>query len=161
LMLATLVDEEIDPNAPIYLFRRTDGNGNTASRGNPRQRAVPQAPARTPRRTPAGRPTCRGRAESRKRKDPLIEYERGTWRGFDLQKRTKCYQFGEFPLQIAKRISSAFDSDEWLFEIKHDGFRVLPIRDGGSARLYTRNGYDISRRHQHITTAIAGLPAVR
>ncbi len=57
----------------------------------------------------------------------------------------------EFPLQIVKRCREPFDGDEWLFEIKHDGFRVLAIRDGGSARLFTRNGYDISRRHRQIT----------
>jgi len=35
----------------------------------------------------------------------------------------------QFPLQIVKRIPSSFNSDDWLFEIKHDGFRVLAIRD--------------------------------
>ena len=66
-----------------------------------------------------------------------------------------------FPLQVVKRVPSAFDSADWLFEIKHDGFRVLAIRDGGTARLYTRNRYNISRRHQHITAALAALPAGR
>ena len=70
-------------------------------------------------------------------------------------------RFDQFPLQIVKRIPAPFDGDEWLFEIKHDGFRALGIRDGGSARMYTRNGYDISRRHQHITSALAALPAER
>jgi bifunctional non-homologous end joining protein LigD len=68
----------------------------------------------------------------------------------------------KFPLQIVKRASpSSFDSKAWLFEIKHDGFRVLAIRDDGPPRLYTRNGYDISRRHQHITAALAAFPTER
>jgi len=67
----------------------------------------------------------------------------------------------EFPLQIVRRARSAFDGDGWLFEIKHDGFRVLAIRDVGPPRLYTRNGYDISRRHQHISAALAALSAER
>ena len=29
-----------------------------------------------------------------------------------------------------------FDGDDWLFEIKHDGFRVLAIHDGASTRGY-------------------------
>jgi bifunctional non-homologous end joining protein LigD len=67
----------------------------------------------------------------------------------------------EFPLQIVKRCREPFDGDEWLFEIKHDGFRVLAIRDGGSARLFTRNGYDISRRHRQITERLNELLAER
>ena len=67
----------------------------------------------------------------------------------------------KFPLQVVKRVPSAFDNADWLFEIKHDGFRVLAIRDGSLARLYTRNGYDISRRHQHIIAALAAFPTER
>ena len=67
----------------------------------------------------------------------------------------------QFPLQIVKRGRASFDGDDWLFEIKHDGFRVLAIRDGGSTRLFTRNGYDISRRHKHITEQLNGLAAKR
>jgi bifunctional non-homologous end joining protein LigD len=64
-------------------------------------------------------------------------------------------------LQIVKRARSPFDGDDWLFEIKHDGFRVLAIRDGGTARLFTRNGYDISQRHRHLTERLNELPAER
>jgi bifunctional non-homologous end joining protein LigD len=66
-----------------------------------------------------------------------------------------------FQLQVVKRVPSPFDSADWLFEVKHDGFRVLAIRDGGLARLYTRNGYDISDRHQHITATLAAFPTER
>jgi bifunctional non-homologous end joining protein LigD len=66
-----------------------------------------------------------------------------------------------FPLQVVKRVPSAFDGEEWLFEIKHDGFRAIAICDGGSARLFTRNGYDISRRHQHIIAALSALSGER
>jgi ATP-dependent DNA ligase len=34
---------------------------------------------------------------------------------------------GNFPLQIVKRVPAPFDGEEWLFEIKHDGFRVIAI----------------------------------
>jgi hypothetical protein len=30
----------------------------------------------------------------------------------------------KFPFQVVKRVPSAFDNADWLFEIKHDGFRV-------------------------------------
>jgi hypothetical protein len=60
----------------------------------------------------------------------------------------------KFPLQIVKCAPSSFDSEAWLFEIKHDGFRVLAIRDDGPPLLYTRNCYDYqpsaSTHHRRI-----------
>src|SRR5580704_2568511 len=41
-----------------------------------------------------------------------------------------CFHPRGFPLQVVKRVPSAFDSVDWLSEIKHDGFRVLAIREG-------------------------------
>jgi bifunctional non-homologous end joining protein LigD len=38
---------------------------------------------------------------------------------------------------------------------------MLAIRDEGSARLFTRNGYDISRRHRQITERLNELLAER
>jgi bifunctional non-homologous end joining protein LigD len=69
--------------------------------------------------------------------------------------------FRNFPLQVAKRVRSAFDGDDWLFEIKHDGFRVLAIRDDGSARLFTRNGFDASGLHRQIISELNLLSADR
>ena len=34
-----------------------------------------------------------------------------------------------FPLQIVKRVLTPFDGEEWLFEIKHDGSRMIAVRD--------------------------------
>ena len=67
----------------------------------------------------------------------------------------------QFPLQIVQRSRKPFDGGDWIFEIKHDGFRVMAIRDGGPTRLFTRNGYDISAKHLHITGQLNALPAKR
>jgi hypothetical protein len=32
--------------------------------------------------------------------------------------------------------------DEWLHEIKHDGFRVIALKDANRVRLYSRPGND-------------------
>lgn len=66
-----------------------------------------------------------------------------------------------FPLQIVKLARKPFDGGDWLFEIKHDGFRVMAIRDRGPTRLFTRNGYEISARHPNITGQLNALPANR
>ncbi len=63
----------------------------------------------------------------------------------------------QFPLQIVKLVPKPFDGDDWLFEIKHDWFRVLAIRDGASTRLYTRNGRDITRGHRHLVEELESL----
>jgi bifunctional non-homologous end joining protein LigD len=33
---------------------------------------------------------------------------------------------------------------DWLHEIKHDGFRILALRDATGVRLYTRDGNDFA-----------------
>jgi ATP-dependent DNA ligase len=35
---------------------------------------------------------------------------------------------------------------DWLHEIKHDGFRIVVLRDAAGVRLYSRNGHDFSKR---------------
>jgi ATP-dependent DNA ligase len=30
---------------------------------------------------------------------------------------------------------------DWLHEVKHEGFRILALRDAADVRLYTRNGH--------------------
>src|SRR5215472_8427135 len=46
----------------------------------------------------------------------------------------------------------------WLHEIKHDGFRILALRDSADVRLITRAGNDFSGRFPFIATAVGKLP---
>jgi bifunctional non-homologous end joining protein LigD len=43
------------------------------------------------------------------------------------------------PLRLS-RVSAPFDDPDWIFEIKHDGFRALAFCDNGEVRLVSRNG---------------------
>jgi bifunctional non-homologous end joining protein LigD len=45
----------------------------------------------------------------------------------------------------------------WLHEIKYDGFRLMPRRDGRAVRLLTRRGYDWTNRFRRIADAVASL----
>ncbi|MDX3983660.1 MAG: DNA ligase D [Achromobacter sp.] len=49
--------------------------------------------------------------------------------------------------------------EEWLYELKFDGYRLLVRIEGDSVRLYTRNGHDWSAKLPHIVQAFAKLPA--
>jgi bifunctional non-homologous end joining protein LigD len=42
---------------------------------------------------------------------------------------------------------------DWLHEIKYDGFRMLVQRDGDRVRLFTRGGYDWTKRYPWIVQA--------
>ena len=41
-------------------------------------------------------------------------------------------------------------SPDWIHEVKHDGFRLIVVRDGDRVRLLTRNGHDWSGRYPWI-----------
>src|SRR5258705_4425588 len=42
---------------------------------------------------------------------------------------------------------------DWIHEIKHDGYRLIVVRDGARVRLFTRNGYDSADRYPLIVEA--------
>jgi bifunctional non-homologous end joining protein LigD len=47
---------------------------------------------------------------------------------------------------------------QWAYEIKHDGFRFLAVRQGERVRIYSRNGHDWSKQLPAITDALQALP---
>jgi bifunctional non-homologous end joining protein LigD len=49
--------------------------------------------------------------------------------------------------------------ENWLHEIKHDGFRIMALRDVAGVRLITRNGNDFTRRFPLAAAAVTALPA--
>ncbi|ODT86206.1 MAG: hypothetical protein ABS69_00165 [Nitrosomonadales bacterium SCN 54-20] len=49
------------------------------------------------------------------------------------------------------------DPDEWAYEIKFDGYRILARIDGKRIQLFTRNGNDWTHKLPHIEKAIAAM----
>jgi bifunctional non-homologous end joining protein LigD len=49
-----------------------------------------------------------------------------------------------------KRVPSGPD---WLHEIKYDGYRMMLVREGSDARLFTMNGHDWTQRYPLIVQA--------
>jgi bifunctional non-homologous end joining protein LigD len=60
--------------------------------------------------------------------------------------------------QLATLAAAAPEGDEWINEIKYDGYRVLCEVDGGRAKLTTRHGKNWSDRFRPIGAAAAALP---
>jgi bifunctional non-homologous end joining protein LigD len=47
----------------------------------------------------------------------------------------------------------------WMVhEIKHDGFRVLALKDGERVKVWSRRGADFTERFPRIAEAVRGLP---
>jgi bifunctional non-homologous end joining protein LigD len=61
------------------------------------------------------------------------------------------------PPQLATLAADAPDSDDWLHEIKYDGYRLLAWVDGPEVRLLTRNRNDWTVRYPSVASALGGL----
>ncbi len=48
---------------------------------------------------------------------------------------------------------------DWIYEIKHDGMRILARRDGAGVRLITRHGNDFTSRFPLAVEAVKALSA--
>ena len=54
---------------------------------------------------------------------------------------------------IPTRGTTVPTGEDWLHEIKHDGYRLIVQRDGQRVRLFTRNGHDWTDRYPLIVEA--------
>ena len=67
-----------------------------------------------------------------------------------------------FPRSLTPQLCTLTDrapaGDEWIHEIKFDGYRLLARRSASSVRLITRSGKDWTDRFKPIADAIADLP---
>ena len=51
---------------------------------------------------------------------------------------------------LAVPIEEPFDSDEWLFEIKWDGYRAVSFMENGKLRLVSRNQNDLTAQYPEL-----------
>jgi bifunctional non-homologous end joining protein LigD len=66
-------------------------------------------------------------------------------------------QLGFIEPQLLTSVDQPPLGEEWLHEIKHDGYRTLLVVEGGQARAYTRTGLDWTARYPGIVDATAKL----
>jgi bifunctional non-homologous end joining protein LigD len=55
------------------------------------------------------------------------------------------------------RIAAAFDHPDWIFELKHDGFRAVAYIENGACRLISRKQIQY-KSFAGLRTALANLP---
>ncbi|HEY8550979.1 MAG TPA: DNA ligase D [Vicinamibacterales bacterium] len=63
----------------------------------------------------------------------------------------------EYVPQLATLVKTAPEGDDWLHEVKLDGFRMGLIVERGGTRLLSRNGKDWSARYPHVLEAVRDL----
>jgi bifunctional non-homologous end joining protein LigD len=61
-------------------------------------------------------------------------------------------------LQLARLVDAAPAGNEWLHEVKFDGYRVLSWRNGAQVRITSRGGQDWTTKLADTVTAIRKLP---
>lgn len=74
------------------------------------------------------------------------------------RKRSKAATMpGPEDLQLARPVDAAPTGEDWLHEVKYDGYRVLARRRGRSVSLLSRNGLDWTLRLSHVASAVRRL----
>jgi bifunctional non-homologous end joining protein LigD len=61
------------------------------------------------------------------------------------------------PPQLATLVETPPEGNNWIHEIKHDGYRCQVLLERGQTRVFTRNGYDWTDRYPSIETAAANF----
>jgi bifunctional non-homologous end joining protein LigD len=51
---------------------------------------------------------------------------------------------------LAEAVEQPFDGEDWLFEIKWDGYRAVAFLDAGKVRLVSRNQNDLTARYPEL-----------
>ncbi|HEY8233295.1 MAG TPA: DNA ligase D, partial [Vicinamibacteria bacterium] len=63
------------------------------------------------------------------------------------------------PLALAMVVEVPPAGDDWLHEIKHDGYRIVARINEGDVQLVSRNGKDWTKEFPQVARAIGRLPA--
>ena len=62
------------------------------------------------------------------------------------------------PPMMANSVKEPFDSPDWIFEIKLDGYRGITVFDAvGSPHLWSRNGLPLEQKFPAVANAVSKL----
>lgn len=67
-------------------------------------------------------------------------------------------QPGSLRPELATSMSEPPQGDDWVHEIKYDGYRILSFLSGGRVRLMSRNGLEWTERFGDIARALSVIP---
>src|SRR6476469_2863258 len=55
---------------------------------------------------------------------------------------------------LAKETSQPFDDENWIYEIKWDGYRAIAEVNNGKVKLYSRNGLSFNEYYPKVVKAL-------
>ncbi|BAK45033.1 DNA ligase D [Eggerthella sp. YY7918] len=110
-----------------------------------------------------------------KEKDSYIQPEAGiakfnasvsTGRTMDEIARGEDERFAQNPfdkvnVELAKLVNAVPPGDEWLYEVKYDGYRIVAFVEASQARLITRNHHDYTDHFPTLANSLAEWAAGR
>lgn len=67
---------------------------------------------------------------------------------------SKKNPFDRASVQLAEAAESVPHGDEWLYELKYDGYRALAFTEKGKTRLISRNGADFTDKFTPVAKAV-------
>jgi bifunctional non-homologous end joining protein LigD len=76
----------------------------------------------------------------------------------DAEAPRQRVDIGSVQAMLAEPHEGAFTRDDWLFELKLDGYRLIAGKSRGEVTLLTRKGNDYTAVFPEITRAIRALP---
>jgi ATP-dependent DNA ligase len=74
-------------------------------------------------------------------------------------KRTPSPAFVE-PMAAAS-VTELPNGDQWIYEVKWDGYRGLILKDGGRVQVRSRNNKDFALKYPGVADAACRLPPRR
>jgi bifunctional non-homologous end joining protein LigD len=85
----------------------------------------------------------------------MAEIERGE------EEKIMRNPFDSADVQLAKLVKTVPEGEDWLYELKYDGYRILAFVEGSHVRLLTRNGKDYVSRFSDVVNSLIDLAAGR
>lgn len=74
---------------------------------------------------------------------------------------SKANPFKDFSTKQAQSTSAIPQGQEWIYEIKYDGYRATAVIEQGKVALLTRNGHDVTEKFAPIATALQKIMGER
>ena len=105
-----------------------------------------------PRRSPSGAATSKVRRKHKPVRRPASVDEESLPAGAVRRALPK-----EFAPQLATLAERPPEGEEWLHELKFDGYRIVAVRRDEQVRLITRNGNDWTAKFKAVAAAVAPL----
>ncbi len=69
--------------------------------------------------------------------------------------RTVKNPFTDAAPMLLKLVDQVPDGEDWLYELKYDGYRILAYLEGGGATLKTRSGSDYTSRFRSVASSLS------